>query len=125
MQLSYLGQRPVILAPEWSEALQTKGRAALLQEGGSSVSIPANESALALGMSREPARAWAGVRAASHRPQPLVIAVHTTASPGQLTQPPALEEASRSTADSCGQWGTQGSELRVKGCFTGKNTWTF
>ena len=53
------------------------------------------------------------------------VAVHTTASPGQLTQPPALEEASRSTADSCGQWGTQGSELRVKGCFTGKNTWTF
>ena len=74
MQLSYLGQRPVILAPEWSEALQTKGRAALLQEGGSSVSILANESALALGMSREPARAWAGVRAASHRPPPLVIA---------------------------------------------------
>ena len=81
MQLSYLGQHPVILAPEWSEALQTKVRAALLQGGGSGVSIPANESALALGMSREPCPSL-GRRQGSVSQTTATGLVHTTASPG-------------------------------------------
>ena len=78
------------------------------------MSIPANGRALALGVLQgalpEPGQG-SGQRHTDHHPgHSRGMAVQATASPGQLTQPPALEEASGSTADSCGQWSTQGSE---------------